>query len=250
MAEEAGQTDAGGAGGPEGAPKAEGPTAADPTGGGGEFVPKEKYDELLAREKAKDDTIRALSSGSGRDPNFDEGTPPPSGGSAGVNIGMSDSDIANFAAQAGLSVEDARQWAAIMVPIVQAQARQYEGILGTMADKMQKMELLSDNEVGKFYRDNQKEVHAEQEKAARAGQYLAPRAALESVIARKVMAGKYENNTGAGNGDAAVRAAEANNTATTGVRRSDPNPTKAPNEMTPDERKQLLEEAADRGETF
>jgi hypothetical protein len=223
-----------------------------PTQQGGEgFVPKERYDELLRQKDVLEATQRTLVEDQERRDQVSR---------ASQGAASADEFVQAYARQQGITVEEAQRWLDTTTPIVEARLNQVIGqyipVLSGIADKIAVMELEANPDYGELYRENKADVTRIRNEAAKAGQYLAPETALHMVVARKMIQERKtkEQEEETSNSGVTARASTASKSNLRNVRPS--NPRDAPvthadiAKMTREDRSRLLEESADRGETF
>jgi len=238
------------------ASKGEGPTGTtvDPStqqGGDERFIPKERYDELLRQKDALEATQRTLIDEQDRQQQLARTSQP--GSSA-------DEFVQAYARQQGITVDEAQRWLDSTNPIVEARLQQVVGqyipIIGGLADKIAVMELEGHPVYGDLFREHKAEIVRMRNEATRAGQYLAPETALHMVVAKKMISdrksrGHEEESPGP---DVTARASTASKSNLRNVRPSNPKEGPATHadiaKMSREDRTKLLEESAERGETF
>jgi hypothetical protein len=214
------------------------------------FIPKERYDELLRQKDALEATQRAILEDQERQQQMARATQ----GASGV-----DEFVQAYARQQGISIEEAQRWLDSTNPIVEARLNQvvsqYVPIIGGLADKIAVMELEAHPDYGDLYREHKTEITRMRNEATKSGQYLAPETALHMVVAREMIKGrKAQVSETEDTGAVSARASAASKSNLRNVRQSAPKETPTTHadiaKMSREDRAKLLEDAAERGETF
>jgi len=118
------------------------------------------------------------------------------------------------------------------------------------------MELEGHPDYGDLFREHKTEIVRMRNEATKAGQYLAPETALHMVVAKKMISDRKSkgNEEEAQGPDVTARASTASKSNLRSVRPSNPKEGPATHadiaKMSREDRNKLLEESAERGETF
>ncbi|MHA2313059.1 MAG: hypothetical protein ACXADF_16340 [Candidatus Thorarchaeota archaeon] len=215
--------------------------------GGENFVAKDRYDELLRQKEALEATQRTI---------LEDQQQQAAATRAATQAPSADDYVREYARQQGISVEEAQQWINSTNPIVEARLnsviQQVTPILGGMADRIAVMELEAHPDYGDLYKEHKKEITRMRNDATKKGEYLAPEAALNIVVAKSVLSkrkkgGDVEVEPGEDNSEVSARAKSASLANVKGVRASSPKggPVNAADvaKMSPEDRIKFFEES-------